>query len=928
MNRPWKRYSVLQIFLIALLALGLSSCAKQALVKILENDLLLEGRNPIHQPPKQLPEFEGFTKMLENDSVINILMVPGVRRKEWSNYNTLISNIQHELKLKFLSMEHRKVAASNDPLIGSGEVTALRFIQKDLPRKRLNFYITNWTEVTSPAKNALYAFDRSPNGDDDLLSRTFLSDTAKQAYMVEIFSDMTLYRQPDYRKAIHQTVIEAMKMIADRQDEIHPTVCITGSMGSEIVVNVFNSFIKNEGGTQGNVELLEIIRNLKKLFMMNNQLVFSSILDYSLDDYYGEKQLEDKVLEQLAILLDFTKNKDAKVISFYDPNDILGFQIPDQAIKGNKLNTEQFINIPISHTTQWSVDAKRLRDNYLARFPLGKQKDKIMAMVGDTGRINVGFSLDGPSEFAKINGDVLNYLLMGYDSVAFELATANHIIRPERGPQNEHENGSKTKYGIQWRKGKKELKRKRASMQRVIRILYTISKMTRAVDLPYTRAPFTKIKGIAESIKNHDTTFVLTIHGMGNKTPNHFDQMADDIATRLGFIPDYSTNHLNTRQRVAQFHYGIRRLSYQNSENKHLIFVIVHWSPLVRPVKNQLVRLDSLALENARIPYRRRSFANMELKNKVIIDGFVDVNLALGSGGFMNLYGNAVAEGMRVIHHMDSSAKRNVFWISGSMGSRILYDHITLAGDPSPSERHITKAITTKTPCWYMLTNPIPMVSLKDLNETNRQLGFRNQIWHALGGNAPLTRGQTPALDMDVIAFHDPNDLLTFRLPESDFAQQDQFRVKNVPLRTGGGFEIDLLDMYKFINKVDKTLYKKLKEEDPRNTKDLRVRQIQALDKEKDLLNEMKGAVAAGTPEHQMVTERLDFIELEREKAQRYKKKKTLLLVPGLEGIYDMENTSKVYSQPFMVRFDKAHDKTRENGRILDVIAFGREENP
>ncbi|MEO1214544.1 MAG: hypothetical protein AAFY45_13520, partial [Bacteroidota bacterium] len=922
MKLPLKCHLAYIILILSIIFLSQNACAPhKAMVKILKDDLKLAGEIPVHYKPKILKEgnsFHGIKDYLSFDSIsnkgsaqLNILMVPGVRDKDWSNYNSLIAAVTKELKFKFDTLElHQSETGIEDSLLGYGEIAVLKFLKESPKQQKLNFFVANWTSVTRPAKQALYSFDYDLNGTEDPLIRTYLADKAKRSYMIEIFSDMALYRQKDFRAAINNTVQESLGLIYKDQGSKHPLLCITGSMGSEIVINVFNSLINQssellkvherfskeirsnnltkvksefkrfiekssdvivqdsvlfdnqiettlkeldklgnsrsqtlnredlqnclEGRCKKLTEEInlgnELGKSLQQIFMLNNQLVFSSILDYTIDEFSKDIKIKDKVLDQLESLINSVENPDLKIVSFYDPNDILGFQIPASSFARIKLTKEKYINIPITHTTQWSIDAKRLKDNYIVRLPLGDTKDNVLGMIGDSKRINIGFGLDGPSEFAKANTDIWKYIVQGSDR---EFPEEEPPSQESKEPKIEDKTDKFiTEFDeLNWKYDKELLKEKKVSIRRVLNVLLKVSGVTRAVELPYSRpTDDLQIGGLKHVIDDESIrkTFVLTVHGMANKTPNHFDPMAAELAKKLGFVPNHqiislSPNGSNTDTLIPQnlrplpetngkIKYGIRKLLYQNSEGDSLIFVIVHWSPISRKIKQQLFDLDELARKEAKnIPGYQRGFVHKTLKDKVIIDGFVDVNLALGDGFFLNEISDAVNAGMREIWLMDSTEKRNVFFISGSLGSKVLYEHITQTlqrTNPDINSFENTGNIIKKTICWYMLTNQIPMIGLKELASENRTQAFQKQVWHGL--RQASLRSKLDKFDMEVIAFHDPNDLMTFRLPKAEDNLGRRFRVHNLPLRTGGGFEVDLLDMYKFVRKVDRRLYTKV----------------------------------------------------------------------------------------------------------------------
>ena len=412
-----------------------------------------------------------------------------------------------------------------------------------------------------------------------------------------------------------------------------------------------------------------------------------------------------------------------QIVSFYDPNDLFGFPIPKDEQNGTNIT---LINVPISHSTQWTIDGQRLKRDYLYRLPIGEMKDQLSYEIGNQQEFNVLTNLEEPSEDAKNNKHVFNYLLNGNANVGvngrrFTHADENPSSKDQNKPKGEK---LKVKDGIEWKINNRLRREKNVLNLGTLLLIRKASSMIRTVELPHTSPPDTAISGIRACIRENKTTHILTVHGMGSKDSNHFDGMAEGLATRLGFVPDHTHRPLIADTTGRDIPYSIRQLAFLNGEGKQLFFYIVHWSPITRPIKEQLAELNRAAANDPDIESSDKSLIHRTLKDKIIIDGFVDVNLSLGNGGFLEMMSDAVSHGMNLIlqaHQLHGEEeKQNVFLVSGSLGSKVLYDHITKSLKEPCSRDHvhelgkcdkdITQFVMNKTRRWYMLTNQLPMI--------------------------------------------------------------------------------------------------------------------------------------------------------------------------------------------------------------------------
>ncbi|MCI4669594.1 MAG: hypothetical protein MRZ79_15775 [Bacteroidia bacterium] len=818
----------------------------------------------------------------------------------------------------------------------------------------------------------------------------------------------------------------------------------------------------------------DIGTKLDQIFMLNNHMIFFGVLDYSSSDFDSNKLLKEKVAKELSNLVNLKSDPGFRVISFYDPNDIIGFELPNELI-----TTGRFVSIPISSTTQWSIDAKRLKDNYLAKLPLGKDKNTIMAFVGDTSRLNISVSLGAPNRLIRTNDDVISYLIKGNNKAnpTIKVVEKDTIyLQQDFSPVIDEVDGYPFKVGE--RNNRKDERSKKNAISRLLTVGLRGSQMLPSVDLPYNQPPNgIHVDGIKKVFQqpNVNTAYVLTIHGIADKTPNHYDHMASEIASKLGFVPELSA--LNTGLELIEQGqdslstvnnnflrglegpnsdgnspgledlFGIRKLVFRNSEGKRLVFAIIHWSPMTRNLKNQLRDLENELLDIPGLNSSQISFAHQFIRDKIVIDGFTDVYLSLGERDFLSFIGRAVSKGMEELAKEkigDDVHQKNIFFISGSLGSKILYEHLTrkmldtlviglntsmyphfqddiltpslpqdlthrnnliflerneaklkglLYFNPNKEdslmkfckdmllrvkERKVAKRILEKTQSWYMLTNQIPLIGLKELEQENRKQEFSKQVWHALEKNNSLDPAMKFNFQLNVHAFHDPNDALTFRLPKTSEELESQFNVQNIPLRTGNGLEVNRYLFYKFIKEIDASLYRRLRKnysqmitsinndstipKDDRiefssrirkDKKALKTRGIKELEKEflflreilaiqerqlKNLNSELRNAKKSGDDpkiqsleakisiaeaNHLLIEQEKVKVEVDYLKQKEFKQHKTFFLLPLLLEAYDIESLPDDIYQSFMLRPDKAHDKVHSNDRVLNLISKG-----
>ncbi|MEO0898295.1 MAG: hypothetical protein AAFY71_17920, partial [Bacteroidota bacterium] len=790
--------------------------------------------------------------------------------------------------------------------------------------------------------------------------------------------------------------------------------------------------------------------NLQISFLLNNQLFFSKLLEYSSKDYNEGKKIDDAVKKDLIRLIKL-KEEDAdsfRVVSFFDPDDIAGFQIPPFT---DPLGSEIFASIPIKHGTNWTVKSAPFR-SLISLVDKGESELSPRRLLEDQDRLIISNGFDASTRLGRTNPVVINYLLDGYKKsrdTIFQIPEV--IIEEDNAKESEIIFEADTIDGIGFAKNVT----KGIGLLKLYGLVKRLGKVGQPTQLPYLFAekelfadPTTTINGIKDCLNNSpsesSTVYILTVHGMKDKKPDHYDYMAKNLALKMGYLlesdslkktssKDLPGNNISptssgpSNSNPFDSLFGIRELIFKNSEGNRIVFEIVHWSPMTRPVKKRIQELKELGLETARDANIKTSFTHQTIKKLVVEDGFVDVFLALGERDFRKSLGNSISQGLQEIYEkkkLKSDDSHNVFLITGSLGSGLLYEYlIDKIGDTDPltveginstqsnqaltrddlqvirqklaplnnlridpltaspdsvfsvwqdlmkrkREREVLKLVMEDVSTWYMMTNQIALIGLKYFDQNRRSRKFEDQIWQELEDQYTLPEDQRFSLNMDVLAFHDPNDVLTFPVsPSKDPMLSDNFRVHNVPVRTANGFNLNTLETYKLLRTIDKKIYKELKksyrderkilepfieksdsslkdnknmlsEEEANaikeklseldaNFKEIVNRNYELVKSEIKFVNQMKRVAREKENMSFDITLIDDYLSKTKKYKNRlrtWKRKRCVFLVPGFYEIIDQESREIKPYQPFIIRFDKAHDQVSKNGRVIDVMVNG-----
>jgi hypothetical protein len=251
---------------------------------------------------------------------------------------------------------------------------------------------------------------------------------------------------------------------------------------------------------------------------------------------------------------------------------------------------------------------------------------------------------------------------------------------------------------------------------------------------------------------------VISIHGMCT----HDRDWVVKTAKRLGVATGLSYEVTN-KPAFEVNHAGIWIVDYKDRSGALVIRdYAVLWSPLTLNEKRQALCYDaSVDTESCPKQYvRERANINSKLKSNLMNDCFADAIIYLGPQGehIRKTFRMIIAE----ISAKRQSAENPLFFVTESLGSKVLADSVT-EDEPSLKSLVSTKQI-------FMAANQIPILDLADGEGKNLQGGdsidqLRREIKRVRLSTGAHKDEKDAADGIIVVAFSDPNDLLSYEAP-------------------------------------------------------------------------------------------------------------------------------------------------------------------
>lgn len=317
------------LFYLILIVLFNSSCA------------VYKARNPIIEG-----HFPGIIKDVKNENIkdIRIFIIHGIGRQKITYSQEFIDKLTDNLSDKNKQLLfYDTIDYGKD----QGKVIINRY---RINEKYVTFYSLYWSEITEKYKSLI------DKNNDELydqfgVKRALVNDKIKKMVTNDGFVDFILYASESFKDNIREPVKKTLDLIYSDTDSVESYInksqktamkmapvydnsvyLITGSLGSKIVLDVLANYKTETETKTGTIKEYHKQRQrfyyekLKSIFMLTNQVPLLSLLyaandstqpdtlQYIYQNYYG-----------LCNFLKQSENSRLNYVSFYDPNDLLGY---------------------------------------------------------------------------------------------------------------------------------------------------------------------------------------------------------------------------------------------------------------------------------------------------------------------------------------------------------------------------------------------------------------------------------------------------------------------------------------------------------------------------------------------------------------------------------------------------------------------------
>jgi len=287
-------------------------------------------------------------------------------------------------------------------------------------------------------------------------------------------------------------------------------------------------------------------------------------------------------------------------------------------------------------------------------------------------------------------------------------------------------------------------------------------------------APF---PGIVNLVQNGGgrPLHVILVHGMCTHDAawaNHgIDRIAGVVSANVPAQAAASSNGIELVERTQQI------------GGTPVRFHALIWSPLTTPLKRQLdydntgTPSDCSSAGNGECK-PKRAWLNGYVKDRLLNDCLSDAVIYEGASG--NAIRDAMVESVSRIIESNPNGDRTLAVVAESLGSKILFDALSsMLESRQPRTRELGLQASRRLGLLFMAGNQLPILGLAEQNierrPDSRSAGAPDALQRFLElrrRQAGIPRAESIAR-LAVIAFTDPNDLLSYRLLPGRYAAPD-----------------------------------------------------------------------------------------------------------------------------------------------------------
>jgi len=309
---------------------------------------------------------------------------------------------------------------------------------------------------------------------------------------------------------------------------------------------------------------------------------------------------------------------------------------------------------------------------------------------------------------------------------------------------------------------------------------------------------------------------VLMVHGVGNHLPGYSTQFVEKLAKELD-LPVMSTEYKNislTSRLDASKNLGNLRISrlLSKDRSKELLFYELTWSVITAKQKEILVYDNSgeYSFRRAEVNDLMKKFSNDTGPDPIIYLGESREDILVSFGQSFcwmskSNWDDLPNDVVQACSFNDDTAAANILvdqyaFISHSLGSRIIIDGMQrIASLLEKRDVDFVEALKNKEIPIYMMSNQLPMLQLgRKLPDVSNQ----KAAYCRPNGEKYQQRmlAKTP-----IIAFSDPNDLLSYAIPHGFVEKYLDSRlcteVTNININVAT--ILDAFGLGKFANPID-----------------------------------------------------------------------------------------------------------------------------
>ncbi|MDQ7091526.1 MAG: hypothetical protein Q9M50_12985 [Methylococcales bacterium] len=320
-------------------------------------------------------------------------------------------------------------------------------------------------------------------------------------------------------------------------------------------------------------------------------------------------------------------------------------------------------------------------------------------------------------------------------------------------------------------------------------------------------------------------TKLLMIHGVGDHSPGYATEFAEKLAKELD-LSVTSKQHKNieltspSNQNKKLGNLRVQRF-LDKSKQRELLFYELTWSVITAKHKEILAYDNSgeYSFRRTKLNDIMKKFTNDTAPDPIIYLGesrediltaFIQSFCWMASGHWDDLpEGSSKACWSESLSSIESILNDHYAFVSHSLGSRIIIDGLQKIAEIlgskdksqkiSEKQKMIALALQHKQLPLYMMSNQLPMLQLgRSLPEVNNQKSAYCQPKGKLYSERMLSK--TP-----IIAFSDPNDLLSYAIPpqfvDKYLDSRLCFEVTNININVANVF--DIFGLGKVANPLD-----------------------------------------------------------------------------------------------------------------------------